>query len=536
MAISKREYYIHKESWDIGDISGAFVSGLIADLGLAGALGYFGIGTGGAIGLAGAGAAMLGTLGIGGLLVAIGFAIYEGTRMADNSIADLLERIDALDYENTPVEGIVSGWIDQLNKLRAVFQLEMPSGTTEEKAKALADRVLQMQAGLDYLSDMLRNWPQVKKHLQDRMWERDPIQFENALKKTIVNYHKIMQYVDSQAKAVAAQRRQETAMKPEQIFAKAREYRQLVVEILSLDSQIKNLWGQPQYSPEESKVIEVGKTILGPEASLTEELLKQIDAVKPALLKIRNELRWLLSEVKRKKGASDRGPAISKRAVSLPGFGPPRPEQLRGQKPGLRKMPVVEDLQRYLNHLKVAYDLDQAPYLKLDGQYGPTTANALVVILNRFPSLVQYIKSQGIPLDKLNDVAFMNDERGGLRFISFITGLFRDLIKKIQGQSQKEISQRDVSPTAPAAQQAGPNCVNKINPTSAEILNCLRGMTDSRIGNMSLYDYMKQQGMDDNEMAVFIYNQFGGWRPSTWSTQIILSALEERRKRLEGKK
>jgi len=146
---------MRKYAWTSRDLTKALaLEGTIATgIGTAGALG---VGSGGATGLtgavtalvpigtagagaagagaAGAGAAGAGAAGAGGLGAAIvsnpvgwivgavllvggvAAAIYFATEKTDDNLRDLISRIEALDYEDTPVHTRVQSWIDTLNE------------------------------------------------------------------------------------------------------------------------------------------------------------------------------------------------------------------------------------------------------------------------------------------------------------------------------------------------------------------------------------------------------------------------------------
>lgn len=565
--ISKREQvFIHKTAWTWSDVGSEVASFLVADVGIMGALGYAGIASGGATGGAGAMAAIAGGP-IGWAILGLGLAggiAYAVLSKTDDNIDDLLARMDALDYEGTEAEPDIKKWDQDLRALKGQINVPVTSADPQEQAFAMGNKLAAVAETVKYMEMMQKMFPQaVEPHLKD--WGFDPGDFTYALNRTVQTLKAQMAKLDAAAKQEA-----------EKIIKKnPKVYTALATEVVNLKNQITEAWATPTFTPEEQKVMDIAQKAINNQANVYE-----LNTSREAMVKLKNDMNKLLQEAKRrasKRAGEDERP-ISKRAVSLPdeptaNVPAARPEQMKGERPGTQKkrkrrrggipkMPVVGNLQRYLNHLREAAKITEAPYLSEDDRYGPNTAKALLAVLKKFPRTAEYLRMMGVPMAKIGDYRFMNSN-DGVRFINLTAAVLRKFTQYYTNQGEqkepwREISQRDKNPAGPqppepppppplypgspgsqvTQQQPGTQQVHKLGPRSVldkrgptpqDVVNALQ-TTYGYKGNtrVNLYDYMRNRGMTDDNMVIMINELFPGAAPRTWSPEMIIRAVGSR--------
>jgi len=152
--------------------------------------------------------------------------------------------------------------------------------------------------------------------------------------------------------------------------------------------------------------------------------------------------------------------------------------------------------------------------------------------MKRFPKLAEYLRSQGVDVNKVTDYRFMNSDRtGGLRAISRITAIMQSFVKQYSAQPEAPGAAPQPMSTRPIDVSQRPGCnLDKPNPTKHDIINCLQATYGrSKAGQrVNMYQYMRDYGMSENDMVVLIVNLFGGSRPRTWFTESIIRAVDSR--------
>lgn len=533
---------IQKYAWTSRDLTKALalegaISGAVAGGGA------IGIGSGGATGLAGAltalvpvgagagagaGAAGVGTaivsnpvgwiIGAVLLVAGVGSAIYFAVQKTDDNLKDLIERIEALDYEGTKAETRVQSWIDTLTKKSQAFQLPaLGAMNDKEKANQLAQKTMEMEDTIRILKQIAADWPETSPYLGD--WKffpfDDPADFEYALKKTYAESVKMLNNIK--------QKSQEAA---NQVISSTQKPTLLVTEINSLDTQISNIWGKPEYDREEQKALEVGRRILKKEVNMVE-----YSNYLPKLVDIRDQLRTLLQVAKRKTKKAGADEDIQKLAVKLPdkpGVKPStKPSKQLSKRRYITRSDVVESLQNYLNHLNVALNVP-SEMLKEDGRYGSKTADALIktlgVVGKMLPNFFKKLQWQGIPVSRLGDVSFVNNNPGFINYITKEISKVSDAIRSGGPEALKEQQQQ----TKPISMRTPTTCNwNKQNPTSEEMLACFQQLYGNIGGErVNLYDYAKQNmGMSDDQIFKMLHNKYPGWAPKAWSVPNIIDAI-----------
>lgn len=534
----EKEFGLHKHAWTSRDLTKALALEGVISGGIAGA-GAVGIGSGGATGLAGAltalvpigGAGAAGAGGVGAAIVSnpigwivgavllaggVAAAIYYATKSTDDNLRDLITRIEALDYEGTDAEIRVQSWIDELKK--KIQAMQLPAlGAMNDKGKAaqLAQKVMEMEDVVRVLSEIASKWPETKQYLKD--WQffpfDDPADFEEALRKTYSASVNALNRVKQQSQAAARQ-----------VINSTKNPDLLMTEILSLDSQITNVWGKPEYTEEEKKTLEVGKRIMKRQVNINE-----YSSNIPKLVIIRDQLKRLLPRAKRMARASKESHVISKRAVSLPEKPGVSPAQTGTRRtPRLQKSDTVETMQRQINDLATALDLPMAARLKEDGIYGPKTARAAADLIGKLTmskdpqvaGIYNYLKRWGIVGKTIINTELM---RSTPRYLNVLTNAINSIYQLHTGQTQRPIGVRDQP-------QKVPDAWSKQAPNKQEILSELN-KTYAVIGGTrtNLYDYARSSlGLNDDQIYRLIRAEFGNMAPENWSIPNLVEALGSR--------
>lgn len=161
---------LKKEAWTWRDV--------VEELGLEAAAG---VALPAALGLIGITAApiTIGSLLLGG---AISVAFFAFTKKADNNLTDLIERLESLD-PNDQAKSAVEGWIKKLNEFKGRVAIHMLPSDPKDRAALVASRILAFRELNDYLSEMLKWWPEAKRNMDDWFgW--DVGKAEHAIKET----------------------------------------------------------------------------------------------------------------------------------------------------------------------------------------------------------------------------------------------------------------------------------------------------------------------------------------------------------------
>jgi hypothetical protein len=470
---------------------------------------------------------------IGGALLAVGviWAINDAMNQTDDNIDDLIGRLEALDYEGTNAEATVESWIAILQGKQKFFQTASTAGAENEEEAILVRAQSQIELGktMKILNTMKKEYPTlVAPYLED--WKffpfNDPADFTETLDNVIADGKQRLKNIQRQGYA-AGKKLIESTKKPDA----------LMTEINDLDSQITAAWAKPEYTPEETKALEIGSRIAKRKVNAEE----YADAL-PVLSSIRDQLKRLLPQAERRsKKAELESSPISKRAVKLPDkpSAPgvtPRPISKR---PRIPRNDVVEDLQRYLNHLNVSLQVP-SEYLKEDARYGPKTADALAKTLNVVGQMntnfLRWLQNQGVPVARIREIQFMNNNP---RFITIITREIGKMVEAIRAGEPTDV--KDVTfgkqrPTKPSARpSAAPvdtldDIGRKQNPSDPEILAYFQGLHGTiGGGRVNLYDYAQQNlGMSDSDILRLIHGKFPGWAPKAWSVPIIIDAMGQK--------
>lgn len=521
-----------KEAWDWGDVANSLGLTALTDVGLMGGLGYFGVaggltGAGAATGTAGAAAAIAGGP-IGWVLLAggVAFAIYQGTRLADNRVKDLLERIEALDYEDTDAQSVVEKWKTDLASFLPYFQVQMAPDPNKpgEVVNQARQQLGNIERVATYLNQMALTWPQVKPLLTDPFYERDITQFENALTKTTAAINQqladIKQRAQQAAQQLIAQKGQATGV----------DLVDVAKDIIALEARVQQSGEKPIYEKTDidERVVRnfVNKVI---NESATEEEINQYVTPMVALRdRMRNSLQRM--EAKQQAKPSRNRPASAKPYISKRAFRtssePPSaaaPGATRGR---VGKNPQVTLLQRLINRLNIALKtgIDR---IEEDGAYGVNTAAAFTGLVAKSPELDDYLrKYAGLDEKSIVDFKVMSNPEN-----------VSDAVRVLYSYLQKVVSADGTAAPANLQTQQDPTqgvmCnPNKANPSPEEVSACLRSiiMNDPKSGReVSLYMFLQDRGMSEQAMREYIYRKYRARAPRDWSWSEIADDFKEGR-------
>lgn len=505
----------------------------------------FGGGAAAAVGGAGAGAAVGGgaaaaggglaaaawpVTAIVGAVAAVGglaYGIYWWVERTDDNVADLIDRIEDLDYEGTDAEPTIKTWIGQLNSLRQAFAIPMTSADPKERFEQLGEKIAAFEKGMAVIKNIEQNYhTYVKKSLKDWFGSWGDLgDFETALTKTSTNYAKRLAAMTSEFKKLQTQVSNPVSA---------------LEEIRKLEAQITTLWAIPTYNEKEQEVL-VWAQSGGTSGSVQE--IRQNTAV---LLKLKGDLRSkILPQAKREnrratgKRASLNQP-LSKRAVELPKAPTavtPRPTRRR-----LPKSDTVHTMQEQINDLSTALDVNIGGRIKEDGIYGQNTANAVAYLVSVFSqvdsekyparaNLAANLKSKGITTQMLANHQLM---RSTARHMNRLTNSIAEVWAYHTGAKQ-QLSQREPGqpgqPTEPAVYTGPSKCDwNALNPTREQMLECFKTLQEDIGGERSyLYDYARENlNMSDTDIMDMLDRLFGRVPASNWSRSRIMKALGNR--------
>lgn len=509
---------LQKFSWQASDLAEGLIK-WTAEQGIFAVPLYLLTGTvAGAIGVAGG--PVWATLGVGALLADIGYTIYQVFQKTDQSLDDLLKRIDALDYKGTVAEPFVAQWIVSINQIKKQMQSAPAiNGDQSKDLPELAKQIQTLKNGLAILKRIQAQWPKlVKPHLKDWFGWTGPNQFDEGLKEVIQSYTQVLQTLNEESKQIAEKVRQQRAKGTTNITG-------LMINIKSLTQQITKMWAAPKFSPEEQKAIAIGNKAFNA-ITLSSEIMQQINAVKPTLLSIQQQLQEYYNQIMaRKKKKSAFKPAMSKRAVEVAGLRPEQAAQNQAKRPGqTRKMPVVQDLQRNINTISQAAQIPNSTWIDEDGVYGPKTVAALKLLIDHWPQLGKYFAQKGVWVEKISDPQFATTK--GLRYLNIVDSVLKQLATPDQSSGGQGSQEGEPTQTE---QQKQLGCVDRINPSTQDIMNCLHSRSIYINDNpMRLYDYLMSMGLDDNAMLRLITDLYGGRSPETWNPAGIVSAVGNR--------
>lgn len=488
-------------NWAWGDMGSEMAIGVIADIGITGVLAAAGATVGGPVGLA------------VGLVAGAAISALSVSQRADVSIEELIERIEALDYEKTRYKLLVRNWIENLKQYQGALQEPITAVDPENRGKLAKKKIEDLMALKKFLDVMWPDWMKkdgVKETIRD--WGFDPSDFEYTFKKVYGIVSQMLKQINERSKNAAAQ---VLSTQPEPID-------KLYTEVSTLAAQIKMTWAAPEFTPEEKQLLESAKRLRAGQVKDVEEVKNTVSG----LGKLRKDLKQLLEEAKKRAQRHKRSDIerdIEKTAVSLPDAPTPKEQKTTRTKkrtPGravVVKSPATQKLQMLIN--KAAAALGLSLTVMPDGTYGDKTASAMVAIIKSSPKMTAYFRSNGFSENIASDIKLMNSYNGA--FIGLATRLMNKLFEPVPEAGQTQ---------SPKTTQTGVQCNwYKSHPSAAEQLSCLKGFRVYVGGSViNAYDYMRSLGFTDDNMIRTIQNLFPGQKPKDWNPDMLVRALGRR--------
>lgn len=397
----------------------AAVSLPLAGAGAAGLLG-----AGGAGGSAGVLAALGLTGPVGWVLTSglLAYAIYAAMKNTNDTIEDLLEKLDALD-PNPPAETLVGEkgvfgneggeWKETLESFKPHFQIKMIPEDANERMKFNVQQIKNLTSVSAYLARMIQQWPQVKSNLSDD--GIDPAQFENSLNKTFAS-------VNKQLAGIRATAQQESRKMLSEVSQRSGvDYKSLANELLEKYNSVMQITGDPPVpdSNDEVQALWLAKLILDDNAT-QEQIMKYGPYMKKSL----DGLNKLLTHRKKSDCMY-----LSKRAWRL------STDSIRDTSNVVKRAPAnlkVKDLQSYVNFINDQL-LTGAVKISEDGIYGEKTGAALQSLMNSNKSILSTFNKYGISADMVVQPSVMNDDN--INKATKILEVIADYVSKQTGKS-----------------------------------------------------------------------------------------------------
>lgn len=510
---------------------------------------------GGALtGLAGAALPAAAVIAAVAVVGGIGYGIYLYIERTDDNVADLIDRIKSLDYEDTDVERTVNSWIVKLNSLRQAFAVPMTTGDPKERLETLGNKIVAFEEGLNDIKAIESNYHKyVKKHLKDWFGSWGDLgDFERTLAKTSANYEKRLKAMGAEFKKLNTQVNNPT---------------EILKDVQGLQKKITSLWAAPEFNKKEQEALDWATQ--GGVGSAVD--VRKNTAI---LLRLKSDLKNKILPQAKKKYQQATGhkasstPPLSKRAVSLPKQ--PTAVTPRKRRKAPAKFDTVRTMQEQINDLSTALGVNIGGRISEDGVYGPRTASAVLALISAFgqadpkeyparANLASNLKSRGISTSVIGDDNLM---RSTPRYLNTLTNTMAEVWKYHVGSGGKPMSQRAWScqvcaaqndPNSQACQRCGepkPGTANGTgapqgsgvhtgpvacdfgtpNPSDKMMLACFKTLQD-RIGGsrVYLYDYARHNlGMSDQGIINMLNRLFKGYPPRNWSMSQILDAMASR--------
>jgi len=370
--------------------------GLAADLAIGAAITYGTAAMLPGVGLAGAGAwvagssilAMMGgPVGIAiGLAIAGAVALYTVSKIADDEVTGLIERLEALDADTPETQAFIDDWIANLKGYLPYLALQ-PTTPDLQKRIQNGNTTSQGLTGLyNYLVAMKEDWPKLKARLTD--WGWDDSQAYEAINQTLA---KMRQGLDQAKAAVRADVQKFIAAAGQQ---KKKSYPKMAQKIQDMWQQLTKIHGAaPTFDSEGERAgYELAVNITKGSVTL-EDFEKNFNNMAALQILLEQGLKASSQPTAQPQAiAMGIDPEFTKLALTLgngemvtlqgvSGKTQPKQPGVDGKKPQKKsRSPMIKGLQNAINRINYAYNAG-AGTIEEDGVYGPVTAGALHDIL-----------------------------------------------------------------------------------------------------------------------------------------------------------
>lgn len=447
-------------------------------------------------------------LGIVLFLGGLGLGVYRASKKTDETVAELINKLEALDYEDTPVQKEVEKWIKLLQQYRGYFQFDSGMGKDQSEMRHNMVKIKKLTELTGYLETMNRVWPKVAPQLDD--WKigkwGDIGEAEVTLKQCLVYTKKFLGELKSEAQ-VALKRGFEKlrAAREKKTGRPVKSYSILAQEILNLHSKLAGIYGKaPSYDGVEDRAFRLANIIINdPRKAFA--VLK----ANPSWVRYLSKLRDLLQKaITQTKAAFNSTNNISKRAAlilpngikmnmdtgskGIPGVDKKKAPR-RKKSPVAKLKSIIQAIQKNANHVRAVF-LPGLPQIAEDGAYGPETGALIAKLMLRSRAIRNIISSKvGLaPRDMRNWKMLYRDPSK----IRALYGALSYMVQEIQNiQSRKQQSSGQVA--SPSSYTSNVPCPLKKDKLRVdEIDACLKQMVvkDYVTGKtMSAHDFLVKE-------------------------------------------
>lgn len=505
--------------------------------------------TGAGAAMAGGGAASLMTGGlatsftgwglpIGVLLVGagIGMAIYSALNKTDNTINELIDRLEDLDYEGTVAERAIGSWITTLKAFKP--RLSIPGlGSEAEIIDKSLKRVMTLKELIQVLTQMNTQWPQIKSAVQD--WKflgnfGDVGEAEVTLRQTLQGAEEMYASVlsDSQNKIKAvADKMQDKVNKKLEIFVPEAQ------GVLDLYDKLTDIAGgkAPSFDNESEKMgWEIANAIV--KNKVTSGNLSMIQrniSHMSNLSKLMSDgLKQLgtkdeVTPVKVDKKESSNKHALSKRALTL-GNGQKvlqKSKEILEPSTGPRKLTpksrLVFAMQKIINDLLVKYSPGSNTIIE-DGMYGPETGGTIAQLITGNKVVNRALTGAGFTAEDVRDYKKISVDQSKIRGLySLLSNIASKDAGKIPNDPDPVKENKPLARSTRYYDMA--ELRNKHDPDDMEVDALLKEMVIhfNNRPSMSAYDYLrKRYGIESPsaraDLIRHVFDKGSGLPASRW--------------------
>ena len=243
---------------------------------------------------------LLGPIGlVGGGVLAAGllYHVYTAAQETDNSIDELIEALQALDYEGTTAEGWVKGWKEKLASYKKYFMIAGPGEQSEQLMMAL-NNVTGFKNLVADIAQMESQWPQVKGAVKDWQWLGkfgDVGRAEAIMKQVSDNAQKQLGFIQGKARELASTALQQSKEKG------GVDYKAMAQQTIDLYNQVNAAVGIKSLTDEEKAGYELAVQLT--QGEVDPAAMVNIQDRAKYMIGLKDLLASVLKNVKPKKAA-----------------------------------------------------------------------------------------------------------------------------------------------------------------------------------------------------------------------------------------
>lgn len=457
------------------------------------------------------------TLGIlGTAIVGAGiYAIYKNHKYKD-AIDEAIENMKTLD-PNDKIKPTIDAWISLLQKYSDALILPTISDDPKEQAAVWKKYVTTLENANKVVNGMINKWQNMIAPNLDDIGS-DPEDTLKALNKAVLEINNATEQGKSYLSKIVSQKIKQVGKEQKT------DYSAVANSVLSNYSKVREMTDvEPTLEPVEQKAFELAKSIV--DGNVDQD---DFNSYYKNMLKLNTDLAQgvaILNNQLKTRHSSDNTSSISKRALKI-NFQSGKSIDVgesKGKSQSGTKNQLVSELQDTLNDLSVALKLN-IPRLTVDGIWGPQSAVALTSFLG-MGKVGDFFAKFGISEEVVNDPSFAKS-----KYLGRAVNVLRQLSNTVSENSKPSLSsneeQKNIekSQSKQTVEQVGCD-LDKINPSSAEILACLRSrdaIDPATKENVNIYELGSRLGFSEDQMVRYILDIYRGRAPRNWDTQAIL--------------